>query len=67
MNWLILPRMARGPSFVSDAMNRLRKEPSFFYMRDRNPENPGKLLCAGCHQHYLRKTEATEQSTCFFL
>ena len=34
-----------------------------FYMQDRNPENPGKLLCAGCHQHYLRKTEAIQQST----
>ncbi len=34
-----------------------------YYMQDRNPENPGKLLCAGCHQHYIRKTEAIQQGT----
>jgi hypothetical protein len=28
-----------------------------YYMRDSKPDGPGKHVCAGCRQYYLRKTE----------
>ena len=38
-----------------------------FFMEDKNRENPGRHVCAGCRQYYLRKTERIQQSTsCLF-
>ena len=36
---------------------------NLFYMEDRNRDNPGKHVCKGCRQYYLRKTEAIQRST----
>lgn len=36
---------------------------NLFYMEDKNRDNPGKHVCVGCRQYYLRKTEAIQRST----
>ena len=33
-----------------------------FFMQDRKGDGPGKHICAGCRQHYLRKTESTRRT-----
>ena len=34
-----------------------------YFMHDRKGDNPGKHVCAGCRQYYLRKTEGIKQRT----
>jgi hypothetical protein len=32
-----------------------------FFMHDRKPDASGKRVCAGCRQHYLKKTETRQR------
>jgi hypothetical protein len=34
-----------------------------FFMHNRKGDGPGKHICAGCRQYYLRKTEAIKEHT----
>jgi hypothetical protein len=36
-------------------------ETDLYFMHDRKGDGPGKHVCAGCRQYYLRKTEAMQQ------
>ena len=49
------------PVVCQRCFQSLEQGSDLFYMHDNKPDGRGKMVCSGCRQYYLKKTNARQQ------